>query len=70
MGNTVAADVTAFLKKNSPKAYCDDCIAAAVKAKRRQQAQQATGALEAAGNNRTVRTCAGCGSTTKKAISM
>jgi hypothetical protein len=58
------------LKKNSPKAYCDDCIAAAVKAKRRQQAQQAMGPLEAAGHTRTIRRCDGCGSTTKKAISM
>ena len=70
MANTVAADVTAFLKRNSPKAYCDDCIAAAIKAKRRQQAQQATGPLEAAGHKRTVRRCDGCGSTTKKAINM
>jgi hypothetical protein len=67
---TVADNVTAYLRANKPKAYCDDCIAKAVKAKRRQQAQQATGALEGAGFQRTVRRCDGCGSTAKKAISL
>lgn len=67
---TVAAEITAFLKRNKGKAYCDDCLALAVKAKRRQQAQQATGALESAGHRRTVRKCDGCGSTAKKAIGL
>jgi hypothetical protein len=37
--------VAAFIAGGKPNGFCDDCIAAALKLKRRQQAQQATAAL-------------------------
>jgi len=68
MPNTVADDVAAYVRKGKPKAYCDDCIAKAL-SKNRRQIQAITAALGAAGFSRSKRTCAGCASTTKFAVS-
>lgn len=42
---SIPEDVTTFLRKNSGRAYCDDCLKDNLKLKRRQQAQRVTGAI-------------------------
>lgn len=42
---TEAEQIVGFLKKNRPKAYCDDCIANELKLGSRQRAQRVTEVL-------------------------
>ena len=58
---SIPEDVTAFLRKNSDKAYCDDCLKDNLKLKRRQQAQRVTDAIsETREFHREKNTCADC----------
>jgi hypothetical protein len=50
--------VSAFLREQLGKTYCDDCIAQKIPLKRRQQAQRVTGALAMTGDF--VRESGGC----------
>jgi len=39
---TVPERIAAYLKKNTPHAYCDDCLQKLLRLARRQEAQQTT----------------------------
>jgi hypothetical protein len=69
MNSTVADDVAAFLKKNTPNADCDDCIAKALNGKNRRQIQAITASLGAAGFTGTEGPCSDCPKTEKLAVS-
>ncbi len=61
---TIPADVIAFLRKNAPLAYCDDCIARRVGVTRTQQVQPITSTLGLTpGFARTRGPCRECGLT-------
>lgn len=66
--DTIAWRVNEFITRAKPRAYCDDCIANAIKLSRRQQSARVTGALETTSDFvRELDECAGCG-TQKKVI--
>jgi hypothetical protein len=59
---TVLEQVSDFLKRQSPKAFCDDCIASRLKLTVRQHANHKTRELAAMPFfDRREATCAGCG---------
>lgn len=64
--DTIAQRVNDFLTKGRPRAFCDDCIADALKLSRRQQSARVTGALETTSDFvREDDECAVCGSVKK-----
>lgn len=66
--DTIAQRVNDYITNARPRAYCDDCISAALNLSQRQQSARVTGALETTSDFvREDDECAGCG-TNKKVI--